>query len=316
MEYLKIKYRNSCDLAGSLFTATSPTFYYILYLDVDVGKSTYEYVEEGRDDGEKNFIPDFKKLAKVYEFTTVVPEYILDCLYSVMMHDKIVITLKNNETNRVRNFKVMQNGWNEYGSMCNITVQFTVDYIISTGCCGNEKLIYEPCKSCKTFNITIWDSIFSEYYTQPNESGINAGNWCIFSKTLPIDNLIFKWHIQLGWVQYTANLLDCISFAYGGINYKMYYDGSFWQPMQLIRDVTTSVASATIRCWMRPNSFGQLYKSTDGVNYTAVGSPVTGGTIQNAGVTATGLAGTVYFKVLMFDNNCTYGFSNVLSVNI
>ena len=316
MEFLKIKYRNSCDLAGSLFTATKPSFSYVIYLNVDVGKSIYEYTEEGRDDGEKNFIPDFKKLAKVYEFTTLVPEYILDCLYSIMLHDTIVITLKNDETSRVRNFKVQQNGWNDFGSMCNVTVQFTVDYVISTGCCGNEKLTFEPCKACEPFTIAKWDTIFSEYYTNPNESGINAGNYCIFSKILPTDNLIFRWHIQRGWVQYMANKLDCISFTYDGINYKLYYDGEFWQPMQFIRDAVKSGTSVTVRCWMRPNSFGQLYKSTDGVTYTAVGIPTTSGTMQNAGVTAVGLAGTVYFKVLMYDNNCTYGYSNVVSVAI
>jgi hypothetical protein len=118
---------------------------------------------------------------------------------------------------------------------------------------------------------------------------------------------------------YYGRVGELICFTDSGINYQFYFLNGFWHLHKMIRSaaVTMFITTVNVRCWCYPNVFAQLYKSFGGGAYAAVGSPVLGSQMQNVGVDATGCAaGNNSFKVLLYDNNCNYGYSNVVVVAV
>ena len=77
MAYLKLEYWDSCDIGGMIYQFGYKN---VMYLDVDVGTPTIEVVEEGAEDGDKNFITFWKKMIKSYKFFIPIPEYQFDTL--------------------------------------------------------------------------------------------------------------------------------------------------------------------------------------------------------------------------------------------
>ena len=327
MKYLKIKYRNSCDFGGTIFQ--KPGFWYVMYLPVDVGKSMFEFVEEGREDGEKNFISDFKRTQKVYEFNTIVSDFQLDALASIAMHDTIEVTLRNGEVARVHNFKLTQNGWNDNGSEVNITVNFTVKYDVVTGCCNNEVISYTPCLKCESMTAGLITDT-SNIYVYPTSVPAADRSWYfVYSGAEPQNCTLYQFryrsHLVGGatvigkWIEHIGASDSCKYFtdSTDSIVKHFYWDGKYWQPALFIRDYTVlTQQTVNIRVWSYPNCFVQLYYSIDGVNYVASGAPTSSATAQNAGITSL-KSGTVVssFKALIYNNNCNYGYTNVITVN-
>ena len=144
MDYLKITYRNSCDIGGSVFAAPETAFKYTMFLDYDVKEGTYELIEEGRENGNKDFVPDFKKLQKKYSIGMIVSEYTYDALCHIPLHDSVYIKTKELETSRALNFAVQLNEWAK-GGAAHITITFNVDYVI------NNFWFREDSENCKLF---------------------------------------------------------------------------------------------------------------------------------------------------------------------
>lgn len=324
MSYLKIQYRNSCDLGGSLFQDPAESFYYCMFLNVDVGKPTFEVIEEGREDGERNFIPDLRKLSKQYKFITVVPEYQLDTLYSIMLHDTVFITLKNGESNRAFNFKVTPGEWTENGNMISVVVEFTVRYDLSLGCCTNEPIRWVDCYPCTDITVVDWVS---------NSDFVPSADRAIYmigeenSEGEIINNLLYMYRYttalsrdgitRSNWIIRNYSVGTVICFTISSTDYTFIYDGTYWQPINMVRSaVASGGTTVTVKGYMLDNTFAQLYKSTDDITYTAVGSPVSDGLMYNVGVTATGLtpATPYYFKFKMYNNSCDYGYSDTVTV--
>jgi hypothetical protein len=313
-KYLQIKYRNSCDYAGSIF---QNSFNYVMYLDVTPDKPVIELIEEGIEDGDKSFIPTFKRYSKRYRFNTVVPEYKLDALMSVMMHDTVYVKLINEEADRVFNFKCEAGEWVDKG-MIEVVVSFNTTYDIVSGCCNNEQIIYTPCYQCTNMRVVNWIPNTSGIFTTPitfsvpdraiylvATNGINSEN-----------NDLYIYRNKGGWSKQTGGKDQVICFTLSGIAYHFLWDGRYWQPTNFIRSAVNVAGNVTVKCWVYPNCFAQLYKSFNGGAYTAVGSPVNGSTIQNAGVVSACAAGTNAFKVLIYNNNCNYGYTNIVTVTV
>lgn len=326
MKYLKIKYRNSCDIGGTIFQVAG--FWYVVYLPVDVGKAMFEYTEEGREDGDKNFIPDFRKLQKVYEFNTVVSDFQLDALASIALHDTIEITLRNGDVGRAYNFKLTQNGWNDNGSEVNITVTFTIRYDLATGCCGNESIVYTPCLKCEsmTAGLITDTSYIYEYATSVPVA--DRAYYFVYHGTEPQDCTLYQFryrsHLVDGqmvigkWIEQIGASDSCKYFTDSTDNIvkHFYWDGQYWQPAMYIRDYTVlTPQTINIRTWCPPNCFVRVYYSTDGVNYVAAGVVTGSAAAQNAGVTVL-KSGTLVssYKVLIYNNNCSYGYTNIITV--
>lgn len=319
MKYLKIKYRNSCDLAGSVFTQSATNFWYVQYFDVDIGTPTYELVEEGGEDGHKNFRKDLQRLAKKYTFTTVVPEYLFDALNHITLHDTIFITTKLDERSRVFNFTVSSPDWIGDGEYCQVTCTFNVDYSISTNCCTETINTYRPCISCNVgFTAESVIDYTNVIFTDPLSNSVEDGQYYLvgdLSGTDVINLVLYFYRIKDNvWVEYPGKSGWAICTATG----QYYFGGTYWLPYKMIYSITDNGAGSyvTVKGFTLPNTWIQLYKSTDGVTYTTAGAVTSGATFQNAGLQVAGLVSgtTYYFKFYLYDNNCNYGFSDVQNI--
>jgi len=135
-KYLKFKYRNECNLGGIPYSDLADLYLYI-YLDGEIVQPEHELVEEGEEDGYKNFIPTMKKTAKTYTIRTEVqPEHALDALQMMKLHDEIYLITKNGEEQRIYNVMIE----NEYpfdDSYGTALITFDMGEIAYTNtCCG------------------------------------------------------------------------------------------------------------------------------------------------------------------------------------
>lgn len=86
---LKIEWKNSADIAGLPY---SLGFMQRLYLDAAVSTPSYPYREEGEKDGSGEFVALSRTLTKTWNFDTrLLPEFLLDVLQSLTLHDAVTI---------------------------------------------------------------------------------------------------------------------------------------------------------------------------------------------------------------------------------
>lgn len=323
MDYLKIKYGNTCDLGGTIFTVPNNPFFYVIYLDVDLGVNSYEILQEGREDGAKNFIQDLTKVWKKYTFTTVMSEFIYDAVSNIPLYDTIFVTTKLDETNRAYNFKVNLNDW-VTENVCSVTVEFTIDYSIKYGCCSNERLVYTPCRTCSTFTVSGFIQYTDAIYTDPiGEDIVNGTYWLIMDKFGKVS--LYQYTVTTRksnvvtpvWTLVTLkDNSTLLCFTYLTVNWKFYFDGYYWYHYSDFNSLTDTGTQILVRGASLPNTWVQLYKSTDGITYTAVSGVTRSDVFAVSGIAATGLTSglTYYFKFLMYDNNCSYGYSSITTV--
>lgn len=107
-----------------------------LILDTKLVKPQYNYYEEGTEDGEANFIPTFQKVTKRYQFVFYAPEYVIDAVTLLPMHDTISVTTEYNETETetisVEEFDVMNVEWTDTKGFAKVTCEFRADPVIKT----------------------------------------------------------------------------------------------------------------------------------------------------------------------------------------
>lgn len=86
---LRIDWSNSSDLPGLPY---SKGFQQRLYLQAALGAPDYDYQEEGEKDGLGELVPLNRTLGKKWEFDSeLVPEFLLDVLESLTLHDAVII---------------------------------------------------------------------------------------------------------------------------------------------------------------------------------------------------------------------------------
>ena len=141
MDYLKIEYTNTYDFLERILYQKG--FRQILYLDADVKKPEYPIEEEGVENGEKEFNPTFLKWQKRYQFEVYAPEFLVDALTTLPLHDNVWITFQNDESNLITDIDVDVD-WEDlgetektHGCFAKVTVSFAVDYILVTACGEN-----------------------------------------------------------------------------------------------------------------------------------------------------------------------------------
>jgi len=152
MDLLKIEYSNTHDLIDKVAGDISGRVLYqngysnSVYLDVDVKEPKYPILEDGKDNGDKEFIPTFLKWEKRYVFTDYLPEFLVDALTLIPIHNSIWITLKNGESNKVKDV-ITDVDWEDIGEtekssgcFAKVTFSFAVDSIILTTC-GDDMTI-------------------------------------------------------------------------------------------------------------------------------------------------------------------------------
>lgn len=309
----KIKFNNSCDLGGISYVKGYSN---ILYLDVDIGEPTYEQLEEGQEDGEKNFIPHFRKLIKHYTFHTVVSEYLFDCLNFIGLHDNIFIQLKNGEESKCLTFKCELAGWRDNGSIADVKIDFTTNYMIKSHCCTAETYQITECVSCQKSIKLKPISVLDPAYTAPVSSkSMDKKPYLVYDTDIfKLQLLEFDYRIS-AWAIYGSKY-NYICYTDLGVTYNLYYRNGYYYYYNKIKSLTAIGLSVTIKGLCLPNTYVIVYHSTDGINYTTDGIVYDANKFEQLGKIKTYSAGANYFKFLMYDKNCNYGYSNIERITL
>ena len=136
-KYLKFECWNTCDL-GNIHYQDGQHF--IFYLDADVGEPIHEEVEEGQENGDGDFIPTYRRQMKRYRIRTgLIPDYLIDAIQRMKLHDNIELTFKSGEVEQIYNVDV-EPEWQfeKYAWQGTMTLTFDMDESITVGaCCDN-----------------------------------------------------------------------------------------------------------------------------------------------------------------------------------
>jgi len=121
--YLKIEWWDIEDAtmdAGTI-VYTNPAFKNVLYLDADIAKPQYQFEEEGeKRDG--YFYPIKQISEKVYRFSFLASEYLLDVMRFIRMADYAEIT-KNGQTYSLDTFLITPE-WEDNGDVASVDAEF------------------------------------------------------------------------------------------------------------------------------------------------------------------------------------------------
>jgi hypothetical protein len=110
------------------------------YLDGDVMEPFHEETEDGQENGDGDFIPTFRRGMKRYRIRTgLVPDYMVDAIQRMKLHDHIELTFKTGEIEQIYNVDVEME-W-VFEKMCHqatVVLTFDMDEKIVVGaCCDN-----------------------------------------------------------------------------------------------------------------------------------------------------------------------------------
>lgn len=123
---LRLEWYNTSDIGSFIY---STGYRNLLYLpDSILVEPTYEYEEEAEENGGLPNV-SFKKLKKVYRFDTgEVPQYIVDSLHGIPLHNQI--TIGGHEAQEVR----VKEDWLDGSCYANVEITFS-DSVITTDAC-------------------------------------------------------------------------------------------------------------------------------------------------------------------------------------
>ena len=136
-KYLKFEYWNTCDLGNIYYQGGQ---HFIFYLDADVGEPIHEEVEEGQENGDGDFIATYRRQMKRYRIRTgLIPDYLIDAIQRMKLHDHIELTFKSGEVEQIYNVDC-EAEWQfeKYAWQGTVTLTFDMDESITVGaCCDN-----------------------------------------------------------------------------------------------------------------------------------------------------------------------------------
>lgn len=136
-KYLKFEYWNTCDLGNIYYQGGQ---HFIFYLDADVGEPIHEEVEEGQENGDGDFIPTYRRQMKRYRIRTgLIPDYLIDAIQRMKLHDNIELTFKSGEIEQIYNVDCeVEWQFEKYAWQGTVTLTFDMDESITVGaCCDN-----------------------------------------------------------------------------------------------------------------------------------------------------------------------------------
>ena len=136
-KYLKFEYWNTCDLGNIYYQGGQ---HFIFYLDADVGEPIHEEVEEGQENGDGDFIATYRRQMKRYRIRTgLIPDYLIDAIQRMKLHDHIELTFKSGEIEQIYNVDCeVEWQFEKYAWQGTVTLTFDMDESITVGaCCDN-----------------------------------------------------------------------------------------------------------------------------------------------------------------------------------
>jgi hypothetical protein len=137
-----IEYYGVNDIGGIDYSNTGHSQYKskIILDDVTLAKPEYLIEEEAVEDGDGNQIPIFQRRVKLFKMWFYAPEYIVDAISLISLHDYVTLTTHNGESDQetglVYDFN-MTAEWNESKGLAKITCEFRDSPVIKTTCANN-----------------------------------------------------------------------------------------------------------------------------------------------------------------------------------
>ena len=136
-KYLRFEYWNECDLGYIYYQGGQ---HFIFYIDGDITEPFHEEVEDGQENGDGTFIPTYRKGLKRYRIrTTLIPDYLIDAMQRMKLHDHIELTFKSGEIEQIYNVDCeVEWQFEKYAWQGTVALTFDMDESITVGaCCDN-----------------------------------------------------------------------------------------------------------------------------------------------------------------------------------
>lgn len=310
--YIKLEWWNECDLGNIYY---SGGFKNKVYFETEIGKPDYVIEQETKNNQQGVDIILSSVRKKIYQFEVYVPEYMVDALVDMALHDNIHITYTNGlYSSAVRNVQVIPN-WEDISNDCmaTVTIKFQQDdQLVDNACCATLPIYecLEPCLTVRGFKDDHTnDWILNEYYIKSLTSATIQQYKCL-DQLDPCQTFGFV------DVACANNYVFSLQNSYFGI--EMYFDGTQWYEAPEILTSTCSLAlgnaTITIKGFALPNTFVKLYYSTDNITFVLIEDPITAAEFFTSGFQTVLVDGpTYYFKVYMYNHNCQYQYSDVLT---
>lgn len=313
--YIILEWWNGCDLADVLYqefgkiiggNSVKCSYKNRLYLEGPLTKPDYPFTEEGEQDGEQTFNPTFQKWEKKRILQVgKAPEFIIDSLTAIRLHDNIQITDPIREK---------QDFVDTISKV--VSVEYDINYIFQD-CFANvdlkmlldTKIVDETC----CLPIDIYECVGCPYFIESiNDLNPMVGYALLFGYPTYDDGL-YQW-TGTAWVQIFANTLTVCS---QDNTRKWYYNGDIWAEVPAIFVLTYFLGSIYIQGEALPGSWVRAEYSIDGgFTWIPVLPVITAEDFLSTGITFVPVAipccGSIRVRVKSFTLECDYGYSNFM----
>ena len=221
-----------------------------VYLKTDIGKPEYTFEQVVSERNGKNF--KLKQIsAKQYKFAILAPEYLLDALRQVPLHDFVEITNYNdNRTHTVDEINMGSPDWQDRGDLAAVTVDFQTDTVIVKSGTGVTTLDYTAEDGgCIAVDYTAVAEIqfgSSQYFglfyvdeTTGDNVTIQDGDYILITEDVdPYRRRLYQYSDFLGMVLQSPTD-DEVAYDSNSGKYYFYDTDQFIEPV--IDDITASV---------------------------------------------------------------------------
>jgi hypothetical protein len=133
-KYLKFTFSHTCNLGDIIY---EDNFEQVLYLESETMEPVFPYIEKGQENGYGKFIPTWQRQDKNFVIRTLlVPQFIVDVLHRLKLHDTITLTDLVGDTWTVEYIEV-EHEWqfdDKYYALATMTVGLGEEIVV-TGCC-------------------------------------------------------------------------------------------------------------------------------------------------------------------------------------
>lgn len=146
-----------------------------IYIQSDIGKPTYPYKEKVIENA--GYVKHLQQTSyKLNKFMTIAPEYLLDFMRTIRLHDHVFIYYKN-QTFDVDEFLMTDPKWLQNGDVAETVFEFKTDTVIEVSARGHSNLDYEAAAgaclmvdyNCVAFLVEGSPHYTGNYYFEPDD---------------------------------------------------------------------------------------------------------------------------------------------------
>ena len=301
MQLIQFIVGHTCDICNIFY---SGGFKQRFWLEGDLFDPEYIFIQEGTEDGDSNFILNYGKTQKKYRFRFLMPEFFMDGVSLMHMHNNVSVVLPDGRTEKILSVEMSQPDWAQNSCNASAELTFITDgFNHSTGqCCEQLPL------SCLSSLMDILDAgLFTDAeYTDPKDNGITQGDLWIFYNTTTKEGNVYLYD-GVSWVNQNIAAGSIVTNTDTGKYW--FYNGRVIVEVPKILSAARQGTEVTISGQSIPGLFIE-------VSWFQAGMPdyetfdilsnqfISGYTFNVPGELPT------YIYVLLFSHDCDYGYSD------